>query len=55
MVIQFKLEPDAFLVCALGIAAGVLLIPFIWNKKMAARFLRAEVGTNQEFNKTSEE
>jgi methyl-accepting chemotaxis protein len=54
MVIQFTLqELMIFLVCALGIAAGILLIPILWNINKMVGNLRTLVETNQEFiNKT---
>ena len=41
MVIQLKLEPAAFWICALGITAGALLLPVVWNKKKLAGFLQS--------------
>jgi predicted PurR-regulated permease PerM len=54
MVIQFTLQGlMIFLVCALGIAAGILLIPILWNINKMVGNLRTLVETNQEFiNKT---
>ena len=54
MVIQFTLqELMIFLVCILGIAAGILLIPILWNINKMVGNLRTLVETNQEFiNKT---
>jgi methyl-accepting chemotaxis protein len=54
MVIQITLqELMIFLVCALGIAAGILLIPILWNINKMVGNLRTLVETNQEFiNKT---
>lgn len=54
MVIQFTLQDlMIFLVCALGIAAGVLLLPILWNIKKVVGSLRTLVETNQEnINKT---
>ena len=49
MVIQFTLqELMYFLVCALGIAAGILLLPILWNIKKVVGILRPLVETNQE-------
>jgi hypothetical protein len=55
MLIQLKLEPKVFWISAIGIAAGVLLLPVIWNKKRAAGFLRDQMESNQEFDKKSSE
>ncbi len=54
MVIQFTLQNlMLFLVCAVGIAAGILLLPILWNIKKVVDILRILVETNQEFiNKT---
>ncbi len=54
MVFQFTLlELMLFLLCALGITAGILLIPILWNIKKVVGSLRTMVETNQEFiNKT---
>jgi hypothetical protein len=54
MVIQFSLQDlMLFLVCVLVIAAGILLIPILWNIKKVAGNLRTLTETNQEFvNKT---
>jgi hypothetical protein len=42
-----------FLVCAVGIAAGILLLPILWNIKKVIGILRLLVETNQEImNKT---
>jgi len=50
MVIQFTLQDlMLFLVCALGIAAGILLLPILWNIKKVVGILRPLVETNQEF------
>jgi len=50
MVIQFTLQDLIFfLVCALGIAAGILLLPILWNIKKVVGALRSLVETNQEF------
>lgn len=38
-----------FLVCALGIVAGVLLLPVIWNLKKVVGVLRPLLETNQEY------
>jgi hypothetical protein len=37
-----------FLVCSLGIVAGILLIPILWNIKKMVVILRLLVETNQE-------
>ena len=54
MVFEFTfLELMLFLVCTLAIAAGILLLPILWNIKKAEGSLRTLVETNQEFiNKT---
>ena len=54
MVIQITLqELMIFLVCTFGIAAGILLIPILWNINKMVGNLRTLVETNQEFiNKT---
>jgi D-serine dehydratase len=54
MVIRFTLQGLLlFLACALVIAAGILLLPILWNIKKAVGILRSLVETNQEFiNKT---
>jgi len=50
MVFQFTLQDLMFfLVCALGIAAGILLLPILWNIKKVVGALRSLVDTNQEF------
>ena len=50
MVFQFTLQDlMLFLVCALGIAAGILLLPILWNIKKVVDALRSLVETNQEF------
>jgi len=50
MVIQFTVQELMFiLVCALGIAAGILLLPILWNIKKVVGILRPLVETNQEF------
>ena len=52
MLIQFTLQDlMLFLVCALGIVAGLLLIPILWNTKKMIGILRPLVETNQEFIK----
>ncbi|MFA4884940.1 MAG: hypothetical protein WC601_04055 [Desulfotomaculaceae bacterium] len=52
MVIQITLQDlMLFLVCALGIAAGILLLPILWNIKKVVGILRPLVETNQEFFK----
>ena len=52
MVIQFTLQNLMFfLVCALGIAAGILLLPILWNIKKVVGILRPLVETNQELIK----
>jgi hypothetical protein len=38
-----------FLVCALGIAAEILLLPILWNIKKVVGALRSLVENNQEF------
>ena len=49
MVIQFTLQGlMIFVVCALGIAAGILLLPILWNIKKVVGVLRPLVETNQE-------
>jgi hypothetical protein len=49
MIIQLTLqELMIFLVCSLGIAAGILLIPILWNIKKMVVILRLLVETNQE-------
>jgi hypothetical protein len=48
MVIQFTLqELMVFLVCALTIVAGCLLIPILWNIKKVVGIVRPMVETNQ--------
>jgi len=50
MVIQFTLQDlMLFLVCALGIAAEILLLPILWNIKKVVGALRSLVENNQEF------
>ncbi|MGE5421781.1 MAG: hypothetical protein ACM3QW_00825 [Ignavibacteriales bacterium] len=39
----------SFLVCALGIAAGILLLPVLWDIKKVVGGLRSLLETNQEF------
>lgn len=52
MVIQFTLQDlMLFLVCSLGVAAGILLLPILWNIKKVVGILRSLVETNQEFLK----
>ena len=52
MVIQFALQDLIFFsVCTLGIAAGILLLPILWNIKKVVGILRPLVETNQEFIK----
>lgn len=52
MVIQVTLQDlMLFLVCALGIAAGILLLPILWNIKRVVGILRPLVERNQEFIK----
>jgi hypothetical protein len=54
MVIQFTLqELMIFLVCALAIAAGVLLIPILWNIKKVVGIVRPLVESNQAAYKKS--
>ena len=49
MVIQFTLQGlMIFIVCALGIAAGALLLPILWNTKKIISILRNMIETNQE-------
>ena len=54
MLIQFTLQDlMLFLVCALGIVAGILLLPVLWKINKVVGILRPLVETNQEFiNKT---
>lgn len=50
MLIQFTLqELMIFLVCTLGIAAGVILISILWNIKKVVGVLGPLVESNQEF------
>ena len=52
MVIQFTLQDlMLFLVCVLGIVAGILMIPILWNTKKVVGILRPLVESNQEFIK----
>jgi hypothetical protein len=52
MLIQFTLQDlMLFLVCALGIVAGIFLLPILWNIKRLVGILRPLVETNQEFIK----
>ena len=49
MVIQFTLqELMLFLVCALGIIAGILLLPILWNVKKVVGILRPMIENNQD-------
>jgi len=49
MVIQFTLQNlMLFLLCAVGIAAGILLIPILWNMKKAVSIFQSLLETNQE-------
>lgn len=49
MVIQFTLQSLLiFLVCGIGIAAGILLLPILWNIKKTVGILRSLLETNQE-------
>lgn len=49
MVFQFTLqELMLFLVCTLAIAAGIILLPILWNIKKVVGSLRTLVETNQE-------
>lgn len=45
MVIQLKLEPAAFWICALGLTAGALLLPVVCNRKRIAGFLQSQTET----------
>lgn len=50
MVIQFTLQDLMFfVVCALGIAAGILLLPVLWNVNKVVGNLRSLVENNQKF------
>ena len=52
MIIQVTLQDlMLFVVCALGIAAGILLLPILWNIKRVVGILKPLVETNQEFIK----
>jgi len=52
MVIQVTLQDlMLFLVSALGIVAGILLLPILWNIKKVVGILKPLVETNQEFVK----
>jgi hypothetical protein len=52
MIIQVTLQDlMLFLVCALGIVAGILLIPILWNIKKVVGIIRPLIETNQEFIK----
>ena len=52
MVIQFTLQDlMLFLVYSLGVAAGILLLPILWNIKKVVGILRSLLETNQEFLK----
>lgn len=54
MVIQFTLQDlMIFLVCALAIAAGILLIPILWNIKKVVGIIRPLVESNQAAYKIS--
>lgn len=49
MVIQFTVqELMIFLICALGIAIGVLAVPILWHVKKTVVTLRSLVESNQE-------
>jgi len=49
MIIQLTLqELMLFMICALGIAAGILLLPILWDIKKLAGILRSLLETNQE-------
>jgi len=54
MIIQFTLQDlMLLLVSSLVVAAGILLLPILWNIKKVVGILRSLVETNQEFlNKT---
>ena len=48
MVIQFTLQDlIIFVVCGLGIAEGILLLPILWNMKKVTGILRSLLETNQ--------
>lgn len=52
MTIQFALQDlMLFLVCALGIVAGILLLPTLWNIKRVVGIFRPIVETNKELLK----
>jgi biotin synthase-related radical SAM superfamily protein len=52
MVIQLTLQDLMFfLLCAVGIAAGTLMLPILWNIKKVVGILRPLVETNQEIIK----
>jgi predicted PurR-regulated permease PerM len=52
MVIQFTLQGlMIFLACALGIAAGIILLPILWNIKKLVDILRSLLEINQEYIK----
>lgn len=54
MVIQFTLQDlMVFLVCALAIASGILLIPILWNIKKVVGIVRPMVESNQAAMKKS--
>jgi hypothetical protein len=55
MVIHIKLEPAILWACALGISAGILLFPVIWNKKEATSHFRPPMDTNQGVKKKTSE
>jgi hypothetical protein len=49
MIIQFTLQDlMVFLVCAVAIAAGVILLPILWNIKKVVGIIRPLVEGNQE-------
>lgn len=52
MVIQFTLQNlMLFLLCAVGIAAGILLIPILWNIKKAVSIFQSLLESNQDLIK----
>ena len=54
MVIQFTLQNlMLFLVCAVGIAAGILLLPILWNMKKVVGILRQLIESNEEIISTT--
>lgn len=54
MLIQFTLvELMLFLVCILGIAAGIVLIPILWDLKKVTGTCRSLLESNQEYVKTT--